>query len=316
MAKDSKSIGVVGTGLIGASWAAWFASRGFETRLYDPAPTARQQGLERARACLASLRNHGLLQAGEDVAAGERLVVVDHLAAAARGAYLVQESAREQYDVKLDLFQQIDACTDPTTIIASSSSGLLITRLQQVMRYPERSLIAHPFNPPHLMPLVELVPGERTDPRIVETTRQFFAEQGKVPIVLQKEIPGHVANRFQAAVWREAIELVRSGVVSVADVDRALTAGPGLRWALLGAHQIFHLGGGNGGIEQFIEQIGQGWHALWQDMAAWTTLPPDTASLLGPGVRESLGEQTTEELTAWRDAKLIQILRLLEEKAE
>jgi len=315
METNWKAIGIVGTGLIGASWAAWFAARGFLTRMYDPQPAARQQGLSRARACLASLHRHGLLGDLELTVALERLEVVDQLDAAVRDVGLVQESASENYEVKLPLFEQIDAVTDPATIVASSSSGLLITRLQQAMRYPERSLIAHPFNPPHLMPLVELVPGERTAPQTVETTRQFFAEHGKVPVVLRKEIPGHVANRFQAALWREAIELVRSGVVSVEDVDRALTAGPGLRWALLGSHQIFHLGGGSGGIEHFIEHIGRGWDALWNDLAAWTSLPEDTASFLGPGVREALGGRTTDELVAWRDARLVELLRSLERQA-
>ena len=179
------------------------------------------------------------------------------------------------------------------------------------MEHPERSLIAHPFNPPHLIPLVELVPGERTDPETLTETKAFFESLGKVPVVLRKEVPGHVANRLQAAVWREAIDLVLKGVASVADVDKALAAGPGIRWALLGPHMIFHLGGGPGGIKHFIDHIGSAWDDVWTDMASWTSLPGGTTDALVSGVQEEAGDRPPQEIAQWRDEKVVQLLKAI-----
>jgi len=196
-------------------------------------------------------------------------------------------------------------------ILAGSSSGLLISKLQEGMERPERSLIAHPFNPPHLIPLVELVPGERTDRAIVSEVSAFFERLGKAPVTLKREVPGHIANRLQAAVWREAIDLVLKGVASVADVDRALHAGPGLRWALLGAHMVFHLGGGKGGIEYFVDHIGASWQALWEDMACWTALPADTSDALARGISDEMAGRTQQDVQKWRDEKVAALLQVI-----
>jgi carnitine 3-dehydrogenase len=311
MHTQTGKIGIVGTGLIGAGWAAFYASRGLAVRLYDTDGSARQAGRERTLAYLASLRDHGLLVPDAHDRAVAAITLTDDLSEAVDGARLVQESVTERYDVKRDIFRQFDRAAAPETILASSSSGLLISELQTVMERPQRSLIAHPFNPPHLMPLVELVPGQQTDANVLAETKAFFESLGKVPVVLHREVPGHIANRLQAAVWREAIDLVLQGVASVADVDKALAAGPGIRWALLGPHMIFHLGGGPGGIRHFIEHIGASWDTLWNDLASWTSLPAQTTEALVSGVQEETGDRTPQEIARWRDEKLVQLIRTI-----
>ena len=190
MDTNSGKIGVVGTGLIGSGWAAFYASKGFAVSLFDADASARQAGRERTLAYLAFLRDHALLDAeGHDRAVAEVAVAGD-LSEAVEGARLIQESVSERYDVKKDVFRQIDRAADPETILASSSSGLLISELQTVMERPERSLIAHPFNPPHLIPLVELVPGKQTAPTVLAEAKALFESLGKVAVVLNQEVPG------------------------------------------------------------------------------------------------------------------------------
>lgn len=309
-------VGIVGTGLIGTGWAAFYASRGFAVSLFDSDEATRSSARDRTVAQLQFLHKQGLLapHAFDDVTA--RVTVADDLAEAVADANLVQESVVERYDVKKEVFRAVDRATGPDTILASSSSGLLISELQLVMEHPGRSLIAHPFNPPHLMPLVELVPGKLTRPAVVTEVKTLFESLGKVPVVLHKEIPGHLANRLQAAVWREAIELVLSGVASVADVDKALVAGPGMRWALMGSHAIFHLGGGSGGIEYFVNHVGRSFDALWSDMASWNSLPAETAEALREGLEAEIGDRPLADLARWRDEKLVQLLKITRDQQE
>ena len=310
---DTKAgkVGIVGTGLIGAGWAAFYASKGLAVSLFDAEASARQAGRERTLTYLAFLREHGLLAPEDHDRAVAGVGVTDDLSEAVEGARLVQESVTERYDVKKNVFRQIDRAAEPEAILASSSSGLLISELQTVMERPGRSLIAHPFNPPHLIPLVELVPGKQTAPKVLAEAKALFESLGKVPVVLNKEVPGHIANRLQAAVWREAIDLVLRGVASVADVDKALAAGPGIRWALLGPHMIFHLGGGPGGIKYFIDQVGVSWDKLWTDMACWTSLPAETTGALVSGVQEEAGDRPLQEIARWRDEKVVQLLNVI-----
>lgn len=312
MPLKAQSIAIVGTGLIGSSWAAFFAAHGFEVRCFDRDKSARAQGLADATRAVRQLAELNLLADALVDRAIESLAVTDDLHEAVADVGLIQESVAERYEIKKDVFGQIDRLASPETLLASSSSGLLISELQSVMQYPERSLIAHPFNPPHLMPLVELVPGTRTSEQTVKTAQAFYSRLGKVPIVLRKEIPGHVANRLQAALWREAVDLVLSGVASVEDVDRAVVAGPGIRWAIFGPHLLFHLGGGSGGIRHFMDHVGAAWTDLWSDMADWKSLPPEAADKLESGVLSESGDRTTAQLAAWRDGMLAAIQRLVD----
>lgn len=310
---SSRKIGIVGTGLIGTGWAAFYASRGFAVYLYDADESTRRGARDRTIGLIHFLNRHGLLADNDFDHVVEQVRVVDDLDEAIADTLLVQESVIERYDEKKQVFREVDRGTGPDTILASSSSGLLISELQSVMEHPGRSLIAHPFNPPHLMPLVELVPGKLTRQEVVSDVKAWFESLGKVPVVLHKELPGHIANRLQAALWREAIDLVLNGVASVSDVDKALVAGPGMRWALLGSHMIFHLGGGSGGIEYFVDHVGRSFDQLWADMARWESLPEKTGETLAAGLQEDIGDRPLGDLARWRDEKIVQVLKILRE---
>ena len=188
-----------------------------------------------------------------------------------------------------------------------------MSELQQVVTQPDKCLIVHPWNPPHLLPLVELVPGKNTSSRTISRTYAFMSKIGKQPVIVKKEVPGHIANRLQAAVWREAIDLVDRGVCSVEDVDKALVAGPGLRWAFMGSNLTLHIGGGSGGLRYFIEHLGPAFSAWWKDMNAWEKIPTSGATKIIQGIEEinRVKSMTPTSLAEWRDAKLLQLLKLL-----
>jgi 3-hydroxyacyl-CoA dehydrogenase len=304
-----QKIGILGTGTIGSGWAAFYASRGIEVKLFDINPENLDRGLKKTKQYLNDLLKFNLADEKLVEVGRKELKSVDCIAALAEDVGLVHESAFESYDVKKEAFAQIDKFTSPSTIIASSSSGLLMTEIQKAMNYPQRALIAHPFNPSHLIPLVELAPGKQTDPEIIKTMYDFYQELGKVPVVLKKEVPGHIANRLAVALWREAIELVATGIASVEDVDKALYAGPGIRWALMGQHLIYHLGGGEGGYEYFIEHIGKEFEKY--KMASWTKIPEDAKKAIISGVKESLGSRNLDEIIKWRDEKLVELLKVI-----
>ena len=312
MTLQINTIATIGTGVIGASWAAFFASRGFSVNLYDLDAKQCQSGLERARSFIADLGRHALIDQGAVHPSQARLTGYQTLADALDGVDMVQESTAENYTVKKDLFHQMEDHLPAATILASSSSGLLMTEIQTVTRHPQRCLIAHPFNPPHLIPLVELVPGRQTAPATIDGMKTFFEDLGKTPVVLKKEAPGHIANRLAAALWREAIDIVHQGLASVEDVDKALCAGPGLRWALMGQHMIYHLGGGQGGMANFIDHLGPAVESWLKDMATWTHLPPETKAVLTQGVQAEMKGRSMEELMQWRDEKLIGLVKLLQ----
>jgi len=308
-----QSVGIVGTGVIGSSWAAFYASKGFKVKMYDVDPSLCQKGLRRASGHVELLRTQGLISEKACKNAISDMTTVNELDEAVKDVQLVQESAAETYEVKHHVFKIMDAETPPDVIIASSSSGLLMTEIQKATHHPERCLIAHPFNPPHLIPLVELVPGEQTDDHTISKMKNFFEDLGKIPVVLKKEAPGHIANRLAAALWREATDIVLKGIASVEDVDKALFAGPGIRWALMGQHLIYHLGGGEGGIEYFIDHLGPAFEGWWKSMATWTSLPQEAKSILVEGVKEEIKGKNLTEVTQWRDEKLVKLLNVINE---
>lgn len=302
-----QSVFLVGGGTIGSSWATFFLSRGLGVTLFDPNSEALSSARVRIEQQLERLVAHGLIASLPQTS---KLTLTDEIAAGS-GSDFVQESGPERYDAKAAIFEQLDRKIAPEVPVCSSSSGLLISRLQAMCSHPERYLIAHPFNPPHLVPLVELVPGPKTDPQILTQVREAFSAWGKTPITLNKEVPGHVANRLAAALWREAIALVSQGVASVADVDRALSAGPGLRWSIMGAHLTYHLGGGSGGIRHFWQHLGPAFETYFADLDTATTLAPDSLARLEEGLEDVVGERSIEELAHWRDETLIRILGAL-----
>jgi 3-hydroxyacyl-CoA dehydrogenase len=308
---EIRTVAIVGAGTVGAGWAAWFALHGLAVRIFDAHEPTRRTVANTVRGHLQRLVNLGL--ADPTTTAAARLHVVDSLEAVAADADFVQESVLETYEAKKTVFAVLDALTPPNTLLASSSSGLLISEIQKVMRHPERALIAHPFNPPYLIPLVELVAGPTTAAETIDRARRFFSARGKEPVVLQKEVPGHLANRLAAALWREAIDLVAQGVATVEDVDTALRAGPGLRWAVMGQHLIYHLGGGAGGYAYFIDHIGKAFEPYWQTMPTWSTIPAEARQAIIAGAEAATHGRSLSELAQQRDRKLAAVLKALRE---
>jgi len=295
------TVAVVGTGVIGASWAAHFLAHGMDVTATDPAPGAE----ERLRADVAA--HWPVLQPVEG-ASPERLTFTSDPAAAVADADFVQENGPEREDVKNALYAALDEAARPDVVLASSSSGMLPTVIARgAARHPERVLVGHPFNPPHLIPLVEVVPGERTSQEAVEAATAFYAAVGKRPIRLRQELPGHVANRLQAALWQEAYSLVERGVATVADIDAAIANGPGLRWAVLGPFLNQHLSGGPGGIAHILEHLGPPTQEWWRDLGR-VTLSPELNAKLVSGVDDELAGTDPGELVARRDAVLTTLL--------
>jgi len=313
METREQSVGIIGVGVIGSSWAAFYAGKGLKVKMYDADRLNGEIGFARAKDYITFLRTREVIS--EDAASKgiSNMNLVGELVEAVKDVQVVQECVAERYDAKQKVFQIIDAESSKDVILASSSSGLLMTEIQKVTHSPERCLIAHPFNPPHLIPLVELVPGERTDDQTVLKMRSFLEGLGKIPVILKKEVPGHIANRLSAAIWREAIDLVLEGIASVEDVDKALFAGPGLRWSFMGQHLIYHLGGGDGGIGHFIDHLGSAFEDWWKDMATWKTLPAEARTLLMEGIAKELGDKNAKDLVRWRDDKLVKLLRAIYE---
>ena len=308
-----ESIAIIGTGVIGSSWAAFYASKGFQVKMWDVDAELCQKGYQQAVDIIRLLQVQGILSGDKGEASISRIGSTSGLEQAVENVQLVQESVAENYEIKQQVFKSLDAHTEANVILASSSSGLLMTPIQQVTDHPGRCLIAHPFNPPHLIPLVELVPGDGTDEQTISKMKVFYEELGKVPVVLKKAVPGHIANRLALALWREAVDLVVQGVASVEDVDKAVSAGPGLRWAVMGPHMIYHLGGGEGGMDHFIDHFAPAVKVWWESLATWTTLPPEAKTMLVDGLKAEIGDRTLSDMNRRRDEKLIKILKILYE---
>lgn len=297
---------IVGTGVIGTSWAAHFLARGLEVVATDPAPLARERLRESIERLWPTLERLGTTPG----ASPDRLSFTTDLAHALERTEFVQENTPESRADKQQLMRAIDAATPPGVVIASSSSGLLPTDLQLLCaREPGRILIGHPFHPPHLMPLVEVVGGRGTDASAIDKAMAFYWAVGKRPIRIRQELPGHVANRLQAALWREAFSLVDRGAATVEDIDSAIMYGPGLRWAILGPFLTLHLTGGRGGMEQILNHLGPSVEQWW---AGFTTprLTPELSRTVIEGVQTLAEEMGGEALETRRDALLIEILAL------
>jgi 3-hydroxyacyl-CoA dehydrogenase len=298
-----EQVAVIGTGVIGASWAAYFVARGLRVNAWDPAPGARERLREALEAHWPTLTRIGLSPG----ASRDALTFHDTLDAALAGADFVQESGPEREDLKQDLFRKMDAALPASVVIASSSSGLLMSRVQSVCAHPERVVLGHPFNPPHLIPLVEVIGGERSSQAAIDTAMQFYRAIGKRAIHVKKEVKGHIANRLQAALWREAMHLVDTGVASVADIDDAIAYGPGLRWAAFGPFVNLHLSGGAGGIAHMLEHLGPPIESWWADLGA-PVLTDDLKARIAAGVDDELAGRSNARLEAERDAVILGIL--------
>ncbi len=295
---------VLGAGVIGASWTALFLANGLKVNVYDVAQDAERFVRDYVERAWPTLEALGLTANGNpgNVSFGSSAVE------AVRNVQFVQENVPERLDIKHALFAEIEPDLAPEAIVSSSASGLMVSEMQKGWRDPSRLLLGHPFNPPHLIPLVELLVNDKTADGVLEAAEAFYAQVGKVTIRLHKEVPGHVANRLQAALWREAIHLIDSGVASVEDVDKAVWAGPGLRWAAFGPTMLFNLAAGPGGLGEFCNRYGDSFHRWWDDLGS-PRLTPELAGKLADGVSEATHGRDLKSVSSSRDAMIVAMLK-------
>ena len=306
--EDVRTLGVVGTGAIGVSWVVLGLEHGLDVVAWDPAEGAEER--LRAQVPAPSVEPRAQASVSRPTQSAGALRFAENLEEVGREADLVLESGPERLEVKREIFAVLDAAAAPDVLLTSSSSGLMPSTFQDACtHHPERVLVAHPFNPPHLVPLVEVVGGSATSAEAVEAALETLRHLGKRPIHIRREVPGHVANRLQAALWREAYHLVDQGIVSVADIDTAIADGPGLRWSLLGPFATQHLSGGPGGLGHVLEHLGPPMVEWWDDLGH----PELTAGLvekLVDGVGEELDGTSAEDLVGRRDQALRRLLEI------
>lgn len=300
---EFSNVAVIGAGVIGASWAALFLASGRNVAVYDPSPTMEADVRAYIDNAWPTLRELGLADAEPGLLSFHKDVE-----GAVSQADFVQESVPERIAIKHDLFAKLEAALKPGAIVASSASGLRLGEMQAGWKDPSHFILGHPFNPPHLIPLVEVMGNEKTAVGVVEKAERFYELVGKVTIRVNREVKGHVANRLQAALWREAIHLVKSGVASVEDVDKAVWAGPGLRWAAMGPTMLFHLGGGSEGLSSFCQKYTESFHGWWDDLGD-PRLDEQTASMLVQGVRDEAGSRSWASLATNRDELITEMLK-------
>lgn len=307
------NVACVGLGTIGHSWATLFSVRGYNVSVYDVNRELLGNAIERVRLGAEFLAEKHLISKPDAEAALRRIRIAPRLSECVADADYIQESTFESYEVKREVFSDVDRIND-RAIIATSSSGLLMTEIQSATSKPERCIVAHPLNPPLLLKLVELVPGQMTSRETVQATYNFMEKLGKIPVVVKKEVPGFIANRLQAALWREALSLINKGVASVEDIDRAVWAGPGARWAIMGPFLTFHLGGGLGGLKYHIDTVQEGFREYWKSMDDWKEIPYHAVRRAIEGVEDLpiVKEKTYQEMVRWRDDKLMKILKIQE----
>ena len=314
---EIKKVAVLGGGLIGSGWATSFLWKGFPVHVYDISEDALKTARSRVRGNMEYLVSKNVLTTAMMNVALSLAKYTTNIEEAIKDIQFIQECALEKYEVKQALLAEVDKYAPANAVFASSTSGLLITEIARYSKYPGRCLGAHPYNPPHLIPLVEIGKGDQTSEETVKRTYDFYELLGKVPIVLQKEALGFIANRLAVALWREAMDLVMRGVSSIEDVDKAVCFGPGLRYALMGPNLTYHLGGGEYGIQGLIKHIGPSVELWWNDMAVWKKWPPGLAEIAQEGVLREIANRapeqgrTNEEIVKWRDDGLITILKYL-----
>jgi carnitine 3-dehydrogenase len=303
--KPISRVAVVGTGVIGASWAAQYLARGFDVVATNPNPDAEANLRKYVDEAWKQLKVIGLSPG----AARDRLTFTTNMKEALSKADLVQENGPERPDFKIKLFADMDDATPAESLIASSSSGITPSVIQSKCKHPERVLIGHPFNPPHLIPLVEVVGGNKTSPEAIQQAMAFYASIGKKPIYLRKEFPGHVANRLQAALYREVLYLIEQDVLSVEDADTAVSWGPGLRWGVMGPNLLWHIGGGEGGIHHFMETLMDPMTILMKDLGNPEVTTELKQIIIGGVVREARN-RSVEQLAQEENEILLGLLRL------
>jgi carnitine 3-dehydrogenase len=300
-----RSVAIVGTGLIGASWAAQFLACGLSVIATDPAPDAETN----LRKCVDEAWELLTLTALASGASRDRLTFTTDLKEAVSKADFVQESVPERLMLKSRVFTEMDKFAPPETILASSASGITMDVIQSGCKCPDRCVIGHPFNPPHIIPLVEVVGGAKTSEATIERAMAFYASIGKKPIRLRKALPGHVGNRLQAALYREVLYLIQQGVLSVEDADTAVCYGPGLRWGVMGPSLQWHLAGGAGGIQHFVKTFMDGFTGLMKKLEM-PEITPALAQTVIDGVLKETNGQSVEKLAQAENKLVLELLTL------
>ncbi|NOD64998.1 MULTISPECIES: 3-hydroxyacyl-CoA dehydrogenase NAD-binding domain-containing protein [unclassified Ruegeria] len=290
----------LGGGVIGASWAALFLASGRSVALFDPDPDVEKKVRQYVENAWPTLDALGLTGNGNP----DAITFHSSAAAAVADAGFVQENVPERLQIKHTTFAEIEPALSTGAIVASSASGLTLGQMQPGWSDPSHFVLGHPFNPPHLIPLVEVMGNEKTADGVVDAVQAFYESVGKTTIRVNKEVPGHVANRLQAALWREAIHLVVSGVASVEDVDKAVWAGPGVRWAAMGPTMLFNLGAGEGGLKAFCDHFTATFNGWWDDLGQ-VYLTDEVAQQLADGVKDEAAGKTQAELSGQRDALIL-----------
>lgn len=299
-----RRIACIGAGVIGGGWVAHFLARGYQVTAWDPAPDAEAR-LRR----LVDTAWPALTELGPAAGASrENLYVAATMAEAVADAQFVQESAPETLDLKIKLLAELDAATPPGVVVASSTSGYGMSEMSSAAESAERLVVGHPFNPPYLIPLVEVVGGSRTAAEAVRWASRFYELAGKSVVTMDRELPGFIANRLQEAIWREALHMVANGEATVEQIDASITEGPGLRWALMGPCLTFHLAGGEGGMAHMLDHFGPSLKSPWTRLEA-PELTDRLRDQMVDGCADAADGRTVADLVTERDRGLIAVLR-------
>ena len=313
---DIRDVSVIGSGVIGYSWALSFAMNGHKVRVYDVKDDALKLAKSRIHDSLENLASNKVLNPNKIEKIESRISYTTSIENAVKNTKFIIESGPEKYEVKWSIVNDVEKYASEDAIIASSTSGLLITEIAKNAKHPERFIGAHPYNPPHLIPLVEITKGEKTKEENVQLAYDLYKSIKKEPVILQKEALGFICNRIQMAVYREVSDLVMRGVCSIEDADKAVTYGPGIRWAIMGPSLVFELGGGQGHIDGLMNHLNDSIKLWLNDMADWKEFPEQFPEIAREGVEESLKNRpkeignTDESLAEYRDKMLIEILKL------
>ncbi len=304
--EDVRTVTCVGAGVIGGGWVAYFLARGYHVVAWDPAEDAGSRLRHLVQAAWPALTELGLSEG----ASLDRLTVEPDLATACAAAEFVQESAPEDLELKRTLLADIDAATPVDVVISSSTSGYGMSEMQVRCAHPERTVVGHPFNPPYLIPLVEVVGGARTSADAVAWASDFFRHIGKSVITMDREVPGFIANRLQEAIWREALHMVAAGEATVEQIDLSITDGPGLRWPMFGPMLTFHLAGGQGGMAHMLDHFGPSLQSPWTRLVA-AELTPELRDAVVEGCEREADGRSIDDLVEERDRGVIAVLRAM-----
>jgi len=301
-----KIVSIVGTGVIGAGWAARFLANGYIVKAYDPNKQSLNQLKINVKIAFKSLKKVGL----NKKTSLSNLKIYTELSKALEETTFVQENAPENEKIKKDILQKVDLLVNKNVVIASSSSGLLPSNIQLKCKRPERVLIGHPFNPVYLLPLVEIVGGKKTKPKFLKIAKDFYENVGMKPLIVKKEIEGYISDRLQEALWRESLHIIKDGIATTQEIDDAIVYGPGLRWSFMGVCLTFHLAGGEMGMKHMLEQFGPALKLPWTKLKA-PSLTPKLRKIMITGTKKQANKFSIKDLEKQRDIFLIEIMKTL-----